>query len=145
MQMNTTSSDDDNNTDPFALTKSNVNRPIVTKTYFYVQGAGDSPSKYYERKWPHEFMFSKNPKYIHVIHCRCIFSNALVGDFMLHASFVERDNYLDSFICFTNTVLCKYKKYEVNHVKDHFRIWFTDLNGNLINVQQFVLELMLEY
>ena len=55
--MNTTSSDDDN-TDPFAVTKSNVNRPspfmadnvLVTKTYFYVQGAGYSPNNYYERK-----------------------------------------------------------------------------------------------
>ena len=147
--MNTTSSDDNN--DPFAVTE--IERPspfranivLVTKTYFYVQGAGDSPSKHYERKWPHEFVFSKNPKFVHVIHCRCLFSNAMVGDVMLHASFVERDNYLDSFICFTNTILTKYKKYEVTRPKETFKIWFTDLNGNLINVQQFVLELMLEY
>lgn len=129
--------------DPFAVTK--VIRPITTKTYFYVNGAGNSPSKCYERSFPHEFVFSKNPKFIHVIHCRGIFSNALVGDVMLHASFVERDNYLDSFICFTNTVLCKYKKYEVTHVKDKFKVWFTDLTNNPIDVQQFVLELMLEY
>lgn len=146
MQMITTSSDEEVlpgmfNTDPFAVTKT----PRVTKTYFYVQGAGDSPSKHYERKWPHEFVFSKNPKFVHVIHCRCLFSNAMVGDVMLHASFVERDNYLDSFICFTNTILTKYKKYEVTRPKETFKIWFTDLNGNLINVQQFVLELMLEY
>lgn len=145
--MNMSSSDDDN--DPFALSKTNldlrVERPIITKTYFYVQGAGNSPSKYYERKFPHEFMFSKNSKFIHVIHCRCLFSNAMVGDVMLHASFIERDNYLDSFICFTNTMLTKYKKYEVTKPKDTFKIWFTDLMGNLINVQQFVLELMLEY
>ena len=116
--MNTTSSDDDNNTDPFAATKSNVNRPspfmadnvLVTKTYFYVQGAGYSPNNYYERKWPHELVFSKNPKFIHVMHCRCLFSNAMIGDVMLHALFVERDNYFDSFICFTNTVLCKNTK-----------------------------------
>lgn len=68
----------------------------------------------------------------------------MIGDVMLHALFVERDNYLDSFICFTNTILTKYKKYEVKP-KNKFKIWFTDLMGNLINVQQFVLELMLEY
>ena len=54
--MNISSSDDD----PFALTKSSndgskilsnannrVERPLITKTYFYVQGAGNSPSIYY--------------------------------------------------------------------------------------------------
>ena len=117
----------------------------TVKTYFYVQGAGNSPSKYYERKFPHEFTSSNNPKFIHVIHCRCLFSNAMVGDVMLHCSFIERDNYLDSFVCFTNTILTKYKKYEITKPKDTFRIWFTDLIGNLINVQQFVLELLLEY
>ena len=117
----------------------------VVKTYYYVQGAGLSPTKYYERKFPHQFIISRNPKFIHVIHCRCLFSDSIVGDIMLHCSFIERDNYLDSFVCFTNTILTKYKKYEVTKPKDTFKIWFTDLNGNLINVQQFVLELMLEY
>ncbi|KAK8892596.1 hypothetical protein M9Y10_029835 [Tritrichomonas musculus] len=114
--MNATSSDDDNgqfsqgfNSDPFAVTKSN----IVTKTYFYVQDSSDGPSKYYERKWPHEFMFTKNTVFIHVIHCRCLFSNAMLGDVELHANFIERDNYLDSFVCFTKTLICKYKKYKV--------------------------------
>ena len=67
--MNTTSSDDNN--DPFAVTEIErlspfrANIVLVTKTYFYVQGVGDSPSKYYERKWPHKFFFSKNNKFIH--------------------------------------------------------------------------------
>ena len=93
--MNATSSDDENgqfspgfNSDPFAVTKSN----IVTKTYFYVQGSGDDP-------------FAVTV-FIHVIHCRCLFSNAMVGDVELHANFIERDNYLDSFVCFPNTLLC---------------------------------------
>ena len=120
-------------------------KPIKTKTYFYVNGAGNSPSKVYERKFPHQFITSTNQKYIHVIHCRCLFADALVGDVMLHCDFIERDNYLDSFVCFTNTILTKYKKYEVVRPKDKFKIWFTDCNNNLINVQQFVLELMLEY
>lgn len=118
---------------------------LGTKTYFSVQGYGDSPSKHYEFKFPRQFITSTNLKYIHVIHCRCLFSNSMVGDIMLHSNFFERNNYLDSFVCFTNTILTKYKKYEVSHPKDSFKIWFTDLNGNLIDVQQFVLELMLEY
>ena len=69
----------------------------------------------------------------------------MVGDIMLHCSFIERDNYLDSFVCFTNTILTKYKKYEITQPKDTFKVWFTDLMGNLIDVQQFVLELMIEY
>lgn len=98
-----------------------AHRAETTKTYFYISGSGNSPSKVYERKFPHQFITSNNPKFIHVIHCRCLFANSLVGDGM-HCNFIERDNYLDSFVCFTNTILTKYKKYEITRPKDTFKI-----------------------
>ena len=78
-------------------------KPI--KTYFYTSTE--------ETKLPDDFLVSKNVKYIHVLHCRCVYNEGLAGDIELHASFIQRHDYRDSFVCYTNTILTKYKKYEV--------------------------------
>ena len=65
------------------------------KTYFHVNKI--------ESKFPIDFAQSKNDKYIQVKWCKAIYEGELVGDIMVHASFVQRDGYLDNFICFTNT------------------------------------------
>ena len=77
----------------------------MVKTYFYTSTE--------ETKLPDEFLVSKNVKYIHVLHCRCVYNEGLAGDIELHASFIQRHDYRDSFVCYTNTILTKYKKYEV--------------------------------
>ncbi len=94
---------------------------------------------------PAAFVYSTNPKFIHVQHCRAIFKDYLVGDIEMHASFIQRDGYCDNFVCFTNTQLTKYKKYQITGSKPSFIVWFTDMNGKHVNVQNFKLELMLEY
>ena len=109
----------------------------MTKTYFYTNTL--------ETTLPDEFINSKNQKFIHVIHCRCKYNDYLVGDIKLHASFIQRHDYMDSFVCFTNTILTKYKKDEVTRPKSTFTIWFSDMDGNTVGVQNFILELMLEY
>ena len=128
----------------------------MVKTYFYTSTT--------ETKLPDEFLVSKNPKFIHVIHCRCRYNEHLVGDkfihvihcrcrynehlvgdIELHASFIQRHEYRDSFVCYTNTILTKYKKYEVVRPKPTFKVWFSDMNGEKVDVQNFNLELMLEY
>ena len=109
----------------------------MVKTYFYTNTL--------ETKLPDEFINSSNRKFIHVIHCRCVFNDYLVGDAELHASFIQRNDYFDSFVCFTNTILTKYKKYEVTRPRPTFKVWFSDMEGNPIEVQNFMLELMLEY
>ena len=109
----------------------------MVKTYFYTSKT--------ETKLPDEFLVSKNPKFIHVIHCRCRYNEHLVGDIELHASFIQRHDYRDSFVCYTNTILTKYKKYEVVRPKPTFKVWFSDMNGEKVDVQNFNLELMLEY
>lgn len=116
---------------------SNTTRSPKTKTYF-ITNALDSV-------FPSEFVYSTNPKFIHVQHCRAIFKDYLVGDIELHASFVQRNAYADSFICFTNTQLTKYKKYEYMSTKPTFKLWFTDMNNKPVNVSNFKLEMMLEY
>ena len=74
----------------------------------------------------------------------CI-NEGLAGDIELHASFIQRHDFRDSFVCYTNTILTKYKKYEVVRPKPTFKVWFTNMNGEKVDVQNFNLELMLEY
>ena len=107
------------------------------KTYFYANTL--------EFNLPTEFIVSRNKRYIHVINCRCLYEDCLVGDAELHASFVQRNNYFDGFITYTNTYLVKYKKYEFTGTNPYVRVWFTDMDGNKIDVDKFKLELMLEY
>ena len=76
---------------------------------------------------------------------RCVYNEGLAGDIELHASFIQRHDYRDSFVCYTNTILTKYKKYEVVRPRPTFKVWFTNMNGEKVDVQNFNLELMLEY
>lgn len=98
-----------------------------------------------ETKFPDEFIYSRNPKYIQVIHCRCIYNDYMVGDVELHTNFIQRNDYFDGFVCYTNTILTKYKKYEYTGTKPNFKIWFTDMDGNEVSVQNFKLDLLLIY
>ncbi len=109
----------------------------MVKTYFIVDK--------YENQFPWQFTATLKPKFIHVQHCRCIYKDSLVGDVQLHASFVLRDAYLNGFVCYTNTILTKYKKYEYTSSISNFNVWFTDMDGKPIDVQNFTLEMMLEY
>jgi hypothetical protein len=78
-------------------------------------------------KLPIEFISSKNEKYIVVQNCRCVYNAAdggqyLTVDIMLHADFIERGQYLDSFALFTNTFLTKFKKWEVKNPKQYMKV-----------------------
>ena len=119
------------------MAESQIPKPSTIKTYFYTSTE--------ETKLPDEFLVSKNVKYIHVLHCRCVYNEGLAGDIELHASFIQRHDFRDSFVCYTNTILTKYKKYEVVRPKPTFKVWFTNMNGEKVDVQNFNLELMLEY
>ena len=109
------------------------------KTYFHVNET--------ESKFPIDFAQSKNDKYIQVKWCKAIYEGELVGDIMVHASFIQRDGYLDNFVCFTNTGESqKYiAKYQYVGTNQNFKIWFTDMAGNKVDVDRFVLSLLLIY
>ena len=90
---------------------------------------------------------STNRRYIHFIHCRLVLNNALIGDVTVHADFVIDLPYLNNFVSFANIDLSKRKKYEVLNNPREIKIWFQDLQGNIVavNNDDFVLELMLEF
>ena len=98
-------------------------------------------------KFPYVFVASWNPRTIQVKWCRALYNGKLVGDIMVHADFVQRDYYLDHFICFTNTRDSqKYiAKYNYTGTTPDFNVWFTDIAGNSIDVDGFVLSLLLTF
>jgi hypothetical protein len=119
------------------LTQSTNER--ITKTYMVINEL--------KTRFPIDFLSSHNRRFVIVQNCRCLYKGLMVGDIELHADFIERDRYLNSFCCFTNTILTKYKKWEVVNPRQFLNLWFTDMKGADItaSVDSFVLELMLVF
>ena len=110
----------------------------ITKRYFHTQSK--------EFTLPLEFVSSRNKKYIVVQYVGATFKDTIVGDLMVHSDIVQLDAYCDSFIMLANRRQTKYRKYEFfSSNKRDFKIWFTDLYGNLIEPDAFVLSCLLIY
>ena len=125
-----------------------------TKTYFWVAKFtseeiknGKMDSKVFTFKFPPEFIASRNSKWIVIEECKAIFKNQLVGDVLLHADFIHRDHYLDYSCCFVNEEANKdTAKYEYDNTTDPtFKLWFTDLHGELVDMDAFVFRSLLIY
>lgn len=125
----------------------------VTKTYFWLSKEtsieykkGDVDSLEYSYDLPPEFIASRNQKYIVVEECKATMKSQLVGDVILHSTFVQRDHYLDHAVCFVNEEANKdTAKYEYNSNTARFKIWFTDLHGERVDMDGFVFRSLLIY
>ena len=120
----------------------------ATKTYFWVskEGALSAKNNVFSYRFPPEFIASRNPKWIVIEECKAILKNQLVGDVLLHASFIHRDHYLDHACCFVNEEANKdTAKYEYNSTKSDFELWFTDLHGEIVEMDGFVFRSLLIY
>ena len=110
----------------------------VTKTYMWVNQL--------DNVFPPEFMSSTNKRYIVVEQCKALFKDTLIGDVLMHASFIERDAYLDHACCFVNEQPNKdTAKYEYIGYRKDFKVWFTDMKMNAVDVDCFCLRLLLIY
>ena len=124
-----------------------------TKTYYWLSKetsreyrSGDVDSKRFTFEFPPEFTASRNPKWIVIEECKATMKNQLVGDVLLHSTFVQRDRYLDGAVCFVNEEANKdTAKYEYNSNIREFSIWFTDLHGELVDMDAFVFRSLLIY
>ena len=125
-----------------------------TKTYFWVSKnsseeikSGNNDAKTFTFIFPPEFIASRNQKWIVVEECKAIFKNQLVGDVLLHADFIHRDHYLDYACCFINEEANKdTAKYEMDSLtRQTFKLWFTDLHGELVDIDAFVFRALLIY
>lgn len=94
---------------------------------------------------PMEFVCSKNKRYISFQYCRATCNNYLDGETEVHASFVQRDEYCDSIVWYANLLPHEERKYEFLGLNRHFKVWFTDANGNEIVPDNFTLFLKLTY
>ena len=107
-----------------------------TKTYFWTNQV--------KNNLPPEFTSSKNKKWIVVEECKAVINNTLVGDVIMDASFVQRDKYMDSAVCFVNEEPNRETaKYEITNYLPYFTIWFTDLELKNVAVEIFTLRLLL--
>lgn len=110
------------------------------KTYFATQE--------FENDFPSDFINARGKKYIEVKLCYATVKNYMVGDLCLHADFIIRDPYCDHFVNMVNVINTsghadKYAYPEV--AKKNFKIWFTDLKGNEVIPDAFILKLLLTY
>ena len=70
----------------------------------------------------------------------------LDGETELHGDFIQRDKYCDSLVWYANLVPPDdNRKYEYIGTKRDFRIWFTDVAGNVIQPDNFKVFLKLIY
>ena len=136
------------------LTEYKYTPPLTeTKTYFWVRRElahevlnGNNDTHYYTFMFPPEFMASRNRKWIVVEECKATLKDKLVGDVIMHASFILRDHYLDYACCFVNEEANRNTaKYEYNGSYNTFRLWFTDLSGNMVDIDAFALRTLLIY
>ena len=56
-----------------------------TKTYLWTNSK--------ETNFLPEFISSRNRKWIVVEQCKALYNQKLIGDFVMHADFIERDHY----------------------------------------------------
>ena len=113
----------------------------IVKTYFATNTL--------ESNFPPEFINARGKKFIVVRGCVATINNGyIVSDLCLHASFIMRDAYLDHFVNFVNNIDngSKPDKYEYpENAPKSFRVWFSDLEGNEIVPDAFILKLLLIY
>ena len=136
-----------------------------TKTYFWVSketsqefkagkesqtftpASPDAQPSGWTFNFPPEFVASRNPKWIVIEECKATMKDALVGDVLLHADFIHRDHYLDYACCFVNEEANKdTAKYELDaQTRATFKLWFTDLHGEIVDLDAFVFRALLIY
>jgi hypothetical protein len=87
----------------------------------------------------------KLEKYIEVRHCKVIYKDALVNDVKLHSDIIKEHPFDDHFVCFTNEVLVKPRKYKWNSSEKTVRVWFTDIRNNPIELIDFHIDILLMY
>ena len=109
-------------------------------------------------RFPEEFIHSVNPRFIEVhnitLACNGVDSTSgaptrILGDIMLHSSFIKRNDYLDKSVMICNQMRTKFKKYAYTSAEQTFDVWFTSfINPNWraeFEKTTFIIEMMLIY
>jgi hypothetical protein len=128
------------------------NPPHRQKTYFIISSVQYGPllsnlnGDVLEITLPPYFGNSQiDQKYIEVRNVKIIIDDALVNDVKFHSTIVRENAYDDHFICFTNELMVKPKKYEWDSTGRTIQIWFTNMRNTKIDAVDYLIELMLWY
>jgi hypothetical protein len=120
----------------------------MQKTYFPISstsyGSIDKDVKL-EVRLPVYFRDSQQEKYIVIRNCKIIVEDALVSDVKFHSDIVRENPYDDYFICFTNELMVKPKKYRWKNSSNTITIWFTDMRNNSIPATDYLIDILLIY
>jgi hypothetical protein len=119
---------------------------IITSAPTLDSSSIQAPQNSFEAKLPVFFTNSMNKnKYIEVRHCKAIYKDALVNDVKLHSDIVKEDPFDDHFICFTNEVLVKPKKYQWNSSDKTIKIWFTNMQNEPVDIIYYHVDILLMF
>jgi hypothetical protein len=106
---------------------------------------GISTRKIFYYDLPHSFLSGSNPKLIHIRHVMALYNGNIPNDIKCHSSLVSIAPYDDSFTSFANQTLVKPKKFAYGSNVKTISFWFSDCYGNEVDIDAFVIELMLEW
>ena len=109
--------------------------------------------------YPEEFITSKNPKSVQVLNVSLVYEDPTqstatekvwqpMKHCQLHASFVQRDDMLDHYVCETCQPITSVKTFEQANNARSFELWFTDYAQREITItnnHHFIVELMLQF
>jgi hypothetical protein len=127
---------------PIASTMNVQSQPIQFTTIHDPNG-GTKKILFYDL--PVSFISGLGPKYIHIRHVMALYNGNIPNDIKMHSSVVSLAPYDDSFACFANQVLARPKKFACESGVKSLSFWFRDCYGNEVDIDGFVIELMLEY
>ena len=94
-------------------------------------------------EFPNEFIFSKNRKFIEVLSVHLFVNDEQIDDeieahhkpkfITFHSDFVQDMRDLNCYVCLANYRLTKRKKYELLNNQYEFNLWFTDIDGTVLD------------
>jgi hypothetical protein len=84
-------------------------------------------------------------KFIEVRHVKVIYNDALVNDVKFHSDIVKEYAFDDHFICFSNEVLVKPKKYRWLGTNKVINLWFTNIKNRQIDITDYHVDILLMY
>jgi hypothetical protein len=128
---------------PISSTMTINARPLVFQDVPNASGIGTRKTLFFDL--PFVFLTGSGPKYIHIRHVKALHFGNMAGDIKLHSSIVSLAPYDDSFACFCNETLVKPKKFHYSSNVKTLSFWFCDMYGRPVDIDAFVIELLLEW
>lgn len=98
-------------------------------------------------KLPVQFIQGKN-RYIHFLHCRLLYNNALSGDISAHSTDIVKEYpYLNGFLWWCNYVGADRYKWKIEGTLYEINLNFRHMGTTLENINsgEFLLSLLLEW